>query len=135
MKGYWNMPEETAVALRDGWLYTGDIARIDEDGYLTIVDRKKDLIIASGYNIYPRDVEEVLYEHPSVQEAVVIGVPDEYRGETVKAIFVLKANESATDKEIIEYCKNIWLHIECRQLLNSVVNYQKQMSAKYFAGL
>jgi len=106
MKGYWNMPEETAVALRDGWLYTGDIARIDEDGYLTIVDRKKDLIIASGYNIYPRDVEEVLYEHPSVQEAVVIGVPDEYRGETVKAILVLKANESATDKEIIEYCKN-----------------------------
>ncbi len=106
MKGYWNMPEETAVTLRDGWLYTGDIARMDEDGYLTIVDRKKDLIIASGYNIYPRDVEEVLYEHPSVQEAVVIGVPDEYRGETVKAIIVLKANESATDKEIIEYCKS-----------------------------
>ena len=105
MKGYWNMPEETANALRDGWLFTGDIAMIDEDGYLSIVDRKKDLIIAGGYNIYPRDVEEVLYEHPSVQEAVVIGVPDEYRGETVKAILVLKANETATEKEIIEYCK------------------------------
>ena len=105
MKGYWNMPEETANALRDGWLYTGDIARIDEDGYLSIVDRKKDLIIASGYNIYPRDVEEILYEHPSVQEAVVIGVPDEYRGETVKAILVLKANATASEKEIIEYCK------------------------------
>ncbi len=105
MKGYWNMPEETAVALRDGWLFTGDIAKMDEDGYLSIVDRKKDLIIASGYNIYPRDVEEVLYEHPSVQEAVVIGVPDEYRGETVKAIIVLKANKSATEKEMIEYCK------------------------------
>ena len=105
MKGYWNMPEETAVALRDGWLYTGDIARIDEEGYISIVDRKKDLIIAGGYNIYPRDVEEILYEHPSVQEAVVIGVPDEYRGETVKAILVLKANASVTEKEIIEYCR------------------------------
>jgi long-chain acyl-CoA synthetase len=105
MKGYWNMPEETAMTLRDGWLYTGDIGRMDEDGYLYIVDRKKDLIIASGYNIYPRDVEEVLYEHPSVQEAVVIGVPDPYRGETVKAVIVLKAGKEATEEEIILYCK------------------------------
>ena len=105
MKGYWNMPEETSVTLRNGWLYTGDIAMVDEDGYLSIVDRKKDLIIASGYNIYPRDVEEVLYEHPAVQEAVVIGVPDEYRGETVKAILVLKDGQTADEAEIIEYCK------------------------------
>lgn len=105
MKGYWNMPEETAITLRDGWLYTGDIARVDEDGYLYIVDRKKDLIIASGYNIYPRDVEEVLYEHPSVQEAVVVGVPDPYRGETVKAYVVLKAGKEATEDEMIEYCR------------------------------
>ena len=105
MKGYWNMPEETSVTLRNGWLYTGDIANVDEDGYLSIVDRKKDLIIASGYNIYPRDVEEVLYEHPAVQEAVVIGVPDEYRGETVKAILVLKDGQTADETEIIEYCK------------------------------
>lgn len=105
MKGYWNMPEETAVTLRDGWLYTGDLARVDEDGYVYIVDRKKDLIIASGYNIYPRDVEEVLYEHPSVQEAVVIGVPDEYRGETVKAVLVLKEGTTMTEEEIIEYCR------------------------------
>ncbi|EKN65305.1 long-chain fatty-acid-CoA ligase [Neobacillus bataviensis LMG 21833] len=105
MKGYWNMPEETANTLRDGWLYTGDIARVDEDGYLYIVDRKKDLIIASGYNIYPRDIEEVLYEHPSVQEAVCIGVPDPYRGEDVKAVVVLKAGKSATEQEIIQYCK------------------------------
>lgn len=105
MKGYWNMPEETANTLRDGWLYTGDIARVDEDGYLYIIDRKKDLIIASGYNIYPRDVEEVLYEHPSVQEAVVIGVPDPYRGETVKAVIVLKEGKVASEEELIEYCK------------------------------
>ncbi|UOE53183.1 long-chain-fatty-acid--CoA ligase [Cytobacillus oceanisediminis] len=105
MKGYWNMPEETAVTLRDGWLYTGDIARMDDDGFLYIVDRKKDLIIASGYNIYPRDIEEVLYEHPAVQEAVVIGVPDAYRGETVKAFVVLKAGKTTTEEEIISYCK------------------------------
>lgn len=105
MKGYWNMPEETANTLRDGWLYTGDISRVDEDGYLYIVDRKKDLIIASGYNIYPRDVEEVIYEHPSVQEAVVVGVPDPYRGETVKAYIVLKAGKEASEEEMIEYCR------------------------------
>ncbi|MGG1679162.1 long-chain fatty acid--CoA ligase [Neobacillus sp. NRS-1170] len=105
MKGYWNMPEETANTLRDGWLYTGDIAKVDEDGYLYIIDRKKDMIIASGYNIYPRDIEEVLYEHPAVQEAVVIGVPDPYRGEDVKAVIVLKAGKKATDEEIRQYCK------------------------------
>ncbi|MEJ9231218.1 long-chain fatty acid--CoA ligase [Peribacillus butanolivorans] len=105
MKGYWNMPEETAVTLKDGWLYTGDIAKVDEGGYLYIVDRKKDLIIASGYNIYPRDVEEVLYEHPAVQEAVVIGVPDTYRGESVKAVLVLKSNQKASEQDIIDYCR------------------------------
>ncbi|MDF0725426.1 long-chain fatty acid--CoA ligase [Cytobacillus sp. S13-E01] len=105
MKGYWNMPEETANTLRDGWLFTGDIARVDEDGFLYIVDRKKDMIIAGGYNIYPRDVEEVLYEHPAVQEAVVIGVPDKYRGETVKAVVVLKSGKSATEEEVKAFCK------------------------------
>lgn len=105
MKGYWNMPDETANALRDGWLYTGDIARVDEDGYLYIIDRKKDMIIAGGFNIYPRDIEEVIYEHPCVQEAVVIGVPDSYRGECVKAIIVLKEGKSASEEEIIQYCR------------------------------
>ena len=105
MKGYWNMPEETANTLRDGWLYTGDIAKVDEDGYLYIVDRKKDLIIASGYNVYPRDIEELLYEHPAVQEAVVIGVPDAYRGETVKAIIVKKAGHDVTEPEIINWTR------------------------------
>ncbi|MCL6612458.1 MAG: long-chain fatty acid--CoA ligase [Peptococcaceae bacterium] len=106
MKGYWNMPEETAKTLRDGWVYTGDIARMDEDGYFYIVDRKKDMIIAGGFNIYPRDVEEVLFEHPKVMEAVVAGVPDPYRGETVKAFIVLKEGEQATEEEIISYCKS-----------------------------
>ena len=90
MKGYWNRPEETAQTLKDGWLFTGDVARMDEEGYFYIVDRKKDMIIAGGYNIYPREVEEVLYQHPAVKEAAVVGVPDAYRGETVKAFVVLK---------------------------------------------
>lgn len=106
MVGYWNKPEETKHTKdEDGWLYTGDIARMDEDGYFYIVDRKKDLIIASGYNIVPREVEEVLFEHPQVKEAVVAGVPDEKRGETVKAYVVLKEGEKATAEEIIEFCK------------------------------
>ncbi|RLA99580.1 MAG: long-chain fatty acid--CoA ligase [Deltaproteobacteria bacterium] len=105
MKEYWDNPEETANQLRDGWLYTGDIGKIDEDGYFYIVDRKKDMIIAGGYNIYPREIDEVLYQHPKVQDAVAVGVPDEYRGETVKAYVVLKQGEKATEKEIIEFCR------------------------------
>ncbi len=105
MKGYWNRPEETAQVLRDGWLLTGDIARMDEDGYFYIVDRKKDMIICSGYNVYPREVEEVLFEHSAIAEAVAIGVPDAYRGETVKAFVVLKAGRTATEEEIIAFCK------------------------------
>jgi len=105
MKGYWGKPEETANVLRDGWLYTGDIAKIDEDGYFHIVERKKDMIIASGYNVYPREVEEILFQHPAVQEAAAIGVPDPYRGETVKAFVVLKAGSTATDQEVIAFCK------------------------------
>ena len=105
MKGYWNRPEETAQVLRDGWLYTGDIAKMDEDGYTYIVDRKKEIIIAGGYNIYPREIEEVLFEHPKVLEAAAIGVPDEYRGETVKVFVVPKPGEQLTAEEIIEYCR------------------------------
>ncbi|OAT82289.1 long-chain-fatty-acid--CoA ligase [Desulfotomaculum copahuensis] len=105
MKGYWNMPEETACSLRDGWVYTGDVAKMDEDGYFYIVERKKDMIIAGGYNIYPREVEEVLFEHPKVMEAVVAGVPDRYRGETVKAYVVLKKGQTACEEELIQYCR------------------------------
>ncbi|GBF33053.1 long-chain-fatty-acid--CoA ligase [Desulfocucumis palustris] len=105
MKGYWNMPEETAKCLQNGWLHTGDIAQVDDKGLYYIVDRKKDLVIAGGYNIYPREVEEVLYEHPKVKEAVVAGVPDKYRGETLKAYIILKDNETASDQEIIKFCQ------------------------------
>ncbi len=106
MVGYWNKPEETAKTITpDGWLRTGDIARMDSDGYFYIVDRLKDVIIASGFNIVPREVEEVLFEHPKIQEAVVAGVPDAYRGETVKAYVVLKAGETATSEEIRSFCK------------------------------
>lgn len=105
MKGYWNKPEETANAIRDGWLFTGDIAKMDEDGYFYIVDRKKDMIIAGGYNIYPRDIEEVLFMHPKVLDAAVIGLPDAYRGETVKAFIVLKPGETATAEDITAFCK------------------------------
>ncbi|WP_409289685.1 long-chain-fatty-acid--CoA ligase [Peribacillus sp. SCS-37] len=100
MKGYWNRPEETEQSFKDGWLLTGDMGYYDDKGYFFIVDRKKDMIIAGGFNIYPREIEEVLYEHEAVQEAVVAGVPDPYRGETVKAYIVLKEGSSATEEEI-----------------------------------
>ena len=105
MRCYWNNPEETKNQLTDGWLHTGDIGQADEDGYIYIVDRKKDMIIAGGFNIYPREVDEVLYQYPKVSEAVTVGVPDAYRGETVKVFIVLKPGEKATDKEITEFCR------------------------------
>src|SRR5690625_634699 len=105
MKGYWNNPEETEIALKDGWLYTGDLGYMDEEGYFYVVDRKGDMIIASGFNIYPREIEEVLYEHAAVQEAVVAGVPDPYRGETVKAFIVPKPGSNLTEEELDKYCR------------------------------
>lgn len=105
MKGYINRPDETAAAIRDGWLLTGDIAVMDEEGYFFIVDRKKDMIITGGFNVYPRDVDEVLFTHPKILEACVIGVPDDYAGERVKAFVVLKEGQTATAEEIIDFCK------------------------------
>ena len=106
MKGYYNNAVETAAAIdADGWLHTGDIAVMDADGYIAIVDRKKDLIIAGGYNIVPREVEEALFQHPKVAEAAVVGVPDAKRGETVKAVIVLKTGQQATAEEIRTFCK------------------------------
>jgi long-chain acyl-CoA synthetase len=104
MIGYWQMPAETTAKLRNGWLHTGDLGRMDEDGYVYIVERKNDLIISGGVNIYPREVEEVLYGHPAVSEAVVVGLPDEHWGETVKAVIVLKNRVQATEAEIIDFC-------------------------------
>lgn len=107
MQGYWNKPDETKIALRNRWLYTGDIAKMDEDGYFYIVDRKKDMIDVSGLKVWPREVEEVLYEHPAVKEAAVLGVPDPYRGETVKAYVIVKPGYEGkvTEEEIIKFCK------------------------------
>lgn len=106
MKGYWNKPDATAETLTDGWLHTGDIAKMDKDGYFFIVDRKKDMIISGGYNVYPRDIEEVFFEHPKVQEATAIGIPHAKRGEQAKVFVVLKEGETATQEELLEYCKD-----------------------------
>jgi long-chain acyl-CoA synthetase len=106
MKGYWNKPEETAETLTDGWLHTGDIAKMDEEGYFYIVDRIKDMIISSGYNVFPRDIDEVFYEHPKVVEACSIGIPHPTRGEVIKVFVVLKEGETVTQEELIEYCKD-----------------------------
>lgn len=105
MKGYWNNPEATEEVLKDGWLLTGDMGKMDEDGYFYVVDRKKDVIIAGGFNIYPREIEEVLFEHPDIVEAAVIGVPDDYRGETVKAVIVPKPGAKMDEKQLDEYCR------------------------------
>lgn len=105
MKGYWNRPEDTAAVFHGNWFLTGDMGYMDEEGYFYIVDRKKDMIIAGGFNIYPREIEEVLYEHEAIKEAAVIGVPDPYRGETVKAFLVFKDGKNATDEEIEAFCR------------------------------
>lgn len=105
MAGYYKNPEETAQTLREGWLYTGDIGFFDEDGHLLVVDRKKDLIIAGGFNVYPNEVDDILFMYPKIQEACTVGVPDEYRGETVVAYVVPRAGEELTEEEIITYCR------------------------------
>ncbi len=105
MKGYWNKPEDTEKTFRDGWLLTGDLGYMDEKGYFFVVDRKKDMIIASGFNIYPREIEEILYEHDAIQECVVAGIPDPYRGETVKAYIVLKEGATVTEDELNTFCR------------------------------
>ncbi len=106
MLGYWNRPDETETALEGDWLHTGDIARMDEDGYIYIVDRKKDMIIAGGFNIYPREIDEVLYEHPAIADAVAVGVPHPYRGETVKAFVVKKPGAALTEEDVVKFCRS-----------------------------
>ncbi len=104
-RGYLNKPEETAKAIRNGWLYSGDIAYMDEDGYFFIVDRMKDLIISSGYNVYPREIEEILYEHPGIQKAAAIGLPDEKRGEQIKVFVVPNEGAALDTEEVMKYCQ------------------------------
>lgn len=105
MMGYLGLPEDTRAALKNGWLYTGDLARMDEEGYVYIVDRKKDMILVDGYNVYPREVEEVLYQHPAIMEAAVIGVPDEIHGESVKAFIAFK-EVAVSEEEIVDFCRD-----------------------------
>jgi acyl-CoA synthetase (AMP-forming)/AMP-acid ligase II len=123
MQGYWQAPQETAKTIKDGWLYTGDVGQMDEDGYVYIVDRKKDMIISGGENIYSREVEEVLYMHPAVIEAAVVGTPDEKWGESVKAVLVLKPGASASEEEIIDFCKE------------HLASYKKPRSVEFWDGL
>jgi long-chain acyl-CoA synthetase len=106
MKGYWNRPDATSEAIRDGWFHSGDIGRVDDDGYFFIVDRKKELIIRGGYNVYPREIEEVLYEHPAVREAAVIGIAHPELGEEVCAAIALKPGASATEADVRDYVKS-----------------------------
>ena len=106
MKGYWNKPEETAAVLKNGWLHTGDVGYMDEDGYIYITDRKKDLIIRGGENIYPKEIENILHQHPAVLEAGVIGIPDEVYGEAVKAFVVLKKEGAVSCEELMNFCKD-----------------------------
>ena len=106
MKGYWNRPEATAEAMRGGWFHTGDLARVDADGYFFIVDRKKDMIIRNGFNVYPREIEEVLYEHPAVREAAVVGIPHDEFGEEIGAAVSLKDGAAATTDEIRDFVKD-----------------------------
>jgi long-chain acyl-CoA synthetase len=105
MDGYWQRPDETALVLRDGWLYTGDIVRQDEDGYLYVVDRKKEMISVSGFKVYPREVDEILYTHPAVLEAAAVGVPHPSKGEVVKAFVVVKPGMRVTAQEIVDHCR------------------------------
>jgi len=105
MKGYWGMEDETAGMIRNGWLYTGDLAIMDEEGYLRIVGRKKDMILAGGYNIFPDEIDRVLMSHPNVVEACTIGIPDEKRGETVKSFVQLDPTSSVSAEELTEFCR------------------------------
>ena len=119
-KGYWRQNEETEAVTNDGWFHTGDVAYEDEDGYLSIVDRKKDLIIVSGFNVYPREVEEALYRHPKIAEAAVVGIPHPYTGEAVKAYVVLRPGERASEEDIIEFCKRHISRFKCPEVVRFV---------------
>jgi len=131
--GYWCKPEETGKAIRDGWLYTGDVGKMDSDGWFYVVDRKKDMIIASGFKVWPRDVEDVIYQHPSVREAAVVGVPDAYRGETVKAFVALKQGMegSVTPEEIVAFCKERMAAYKYPRQVEFVAEVPKTLTGKF----
>src|SRR5438876_8539891 len=130
--GYWQKPEETANAIRDGYLYTGDVAKMDEEGWFYIVDRKKDMIIAAGYKVWPREVEDVLYQHPAVREAAVVGEPDPYRGETVVAFVALKSGvENVAPEELIDFCKQRMANYKYPRRIEVMEELPKTTTGKY----
>lgn len=129
MKGYYKMPEETKATIRNGWLYTGDLARMDEDGYFYIVDRKKDLVVVGGYNVYPREVEEVIYNHPDVVEVAVLGVPDSEFGEVVKC-FVVSKNPLLTENDLLTYCQEYLAKYKIPQLIEFLSELPKNTTGK-----
>jgi long-chain acyl-CoA synthetase len=128
--GYWEKPEETEHAFRDGWLYTGDVGLMGKDGWFYVVDRKKDMINASGYKIWPREVEDVLIQHPAVLEAAVIGVPDEYRGESVKGFVSLKLGMLAEPDELKEFCRERIASYKCPRQIEILDDLPKTASGK-----
>ena len=128
--GYWNKPEETANAFKDGWLFTGDVGLMDEQGWFYVVDRKKDMINASGYKIWPKEVEDALMQHPSVLEAAVIGVPDEYRGESVKGFVSLKSGMKAEPDELKKFCREIIASYKCPNEIDIIDDLPKSASGK-----
>ncbi len=130
MVGYWNQPQATAETLRDGWLYTGDFATVDDDGYYTIVDRKKDMIVVSGYNVYPREVEETLYRHPAVADAAVVQYPDPYQGESVLAFVVLKEGQDVSAQDLIDYCRSQIAVFKCPRRVEFVSELPKNNTGK-----
>ncbi len=131
--GYWQKPEETNEAIRDGWLFTGDVGKMDEDGWFYVVDRKKDMIIASGFKVWPRDVEDVIYQHPAVREAAVVGIADEYRGETVKAYVALKAGmeEGIAPEDLISFCKDRMAAYKYPRQVEFVPEIPKTLTGKF----
>jgi acyl-CoA synthetase (AMP-forming)/AMP-acid ligase II len=132
MKGYWNRPEETREVLRDGWLATGDISRVDEDGYFYIVGRKKDLIKASGFSVFPAEVENFLYGHPAVEEVAVVGVPDPYRGENIKAFIVLRPDYQSKvgEQEVVDWCREKMAAYKYPRIVEFVEELPKTASGK-----
>jgi long-chain acyl-CoA synthetase len=128
--GYWNKPEETAHALPGGELRTGDVGKTDAEGWLYIVDRKKDMIVASGYKVWPREVEDVIYEHPAVHEAAVVGAPDEYRGETVRAFVSLKPGARAETDELIAFCRERLAAYKCPRSIDVLEELPKTVTGK-----
>jgi len=119
-KGYWKLPDETKKSIKQGWLHTGDMAVIDEEGYVTIVDRKKDMILTGGENVYSTEVENILYMNPAILECAVVGVPDQKWGEAVKAIVVLKQGQRATEQEIIQFCKERVAHYKAPKSIDFI---------------